>query len=151
TTGATRMPHPTHNGSMDEARKRVLITGATGGVGSVLAHGLQDDYELALHGRTPRTEEQRQTLRTADLGDYDEVLSLMDGIDTVVHMAGAAAPDSPWELVLEANIIGLRNVLEAAREAGVARVVFASSNHALGMYDRYEQWPVHPDQLPRGD
>ena len=132
-------------------KKRVLITGATGGIGLHLSEVLAGDYDIVQHGRTPKNEEQEKVLHRADLGDYDEVLGLMDGVDTVVHMAGSASPESDWDSVLEANIIGLRNVLEAARESGVRRVVFASSNHAMGMYDRHEQWPVYPDQLPRGD
>lgn len=129
----------------------MLITGATGGVGSHLAKTLEGEYELVLHGRKPEDAPPGHELKLAQLGEYDQVLALMDGVDTIVHMAGAASPESSWELVLEANIIGLRNVLEAAREAGVRRVVYASSNHAMGMYDRTEEWPVYPHQLPRGD
>ena len=129
----------------------MLITGATGVIGSHLAAELAEHYDIVQHGRTPQTKEQEKTLRLADLDDYEAVLALMDDVDTVVHMAGAASPDSGWEAVLQANLIGTRNVLEAAREAGVRRVVLASSNHAMGMYDRYEQWPVYPHQLPRGD
>lgn len=132
-------------------KRRVLITGATGGIGLLLAERLADDYELIQHGRTPKNEEQEEVLRKADLEDLDEVRQLMDGVDVVCHLAGAASPESEWEDVLSANIVGLRNVLEAAREAGVRRVVFASSNHAMGMYDRHEEWPVYPHQLPRGD
>lgn len=131
--------------------RRILITGATGGVGLVLSERLAGDYDVIMHGRTPRTPEQEKSLRKADLGSYDEVLALMEGVDTVVHLAGAASPESDWDDVLDANIIGFRNVLEAAREAGVRRFVFASSNHAMGMYDRHEEWPVYPHQLPRGD
>ncbi len=129
----------------------MLITGATGGVGSHLAAALEEDYELVLHGRDPDKARAGQSLAIAQLDVYEEVLALMDGIDTVVHMAGASSPESSWELVLQANIIGVRNVLEAAREAGVRRVVLASSNHVNGMYDRHEQWPVYPQQLPRPD
>ncbi|WP_344354335.1 NAD(P)-dependent oxidoreductase [Brachybacterium phenoliresistens] len=136
---------------MSSFRRRVLITGATGGVGSHLAQALEDEYDLVLHGRHPENAPPGHELKIADLDDYDEVAAMMDGIDTVVHMAGAASPESSWELVLEANIIGLRNVLEAARQAGVRRVVLASSNHAMGMYDRNEEWPVYPHQIPRGD
>lgn len=131
--------------------RRVLITGATGGVGSHLASTLAEDYDLVLHGRNPEKAPEGVDLKIAELDDYQQVLSVMDGIDTVVHMAGASSPESSWDLVLEANLIGVRNVLEAAREAGVRRVVLASSNHAMGMYDRYEEWPVYPDQLPRAD
>ncbi|MDN6301584.1 MAG: NAD(P)-dependent oxidoreductase [Brachybacterium sp.] len=133
------------------ATRRVLITGAAGGVGSHLAEPLAARYDLVLHDRSQDLAPPAVGLRTAELGVYDEVRALMDGIDTVVHMAGAASPESSWDAVLEANLIGTRNVLEAARDAGVRRVVLASSNHAMGMYDRYEQWPVYPDQLPRAD
>ncbi|MDO5629468.1 MAG: NAD(P)-dependent oxidoreductase [Mobilicoccus sp.] len=130
---------------------RLLITGATGGIGLLLAERLADDYDIVQHGRTPRTEEQEKVLRTADLGDLDEVTALMEGVDVVVHLAGASSPEADWDSVLEANIVGYRNVLEAARQAGVRRVVYASSNHAIGMYDRLEQWPVHPDAELRPD
>lgn len=132
-------------------KKKVLITGATGGVGLVLADGLADDYEVIQHGRTPRSPEQEKVLRKASLDDYPALLDLMQGVDTVIHLAGSASPESTWDDVLGANIIGFRNVLEAAREAGVRRFVFASSNHAMGMYDRHEEWPVYPHHLPRGD
>lgn len=132
-------------------QRRVLITGATGGVGLHLVTGLADDYELIQHGRTPRIPEQEESLREGDLSSYEDMLALMDGVDTVVHLAGSASPESSWEDVLDANIIGTRNVLEAAREGGVRRVVLASSNHAMGMYDRYEEWPVYPTDVPRGD
>lgn len=133
------------------SRRTVLITGATGEIGRLLEERLGGDYDLVTQGRTPRTPHQEKTLVKADLEDYDEVLALMKGVDTVIHLAGAAAPESPWQDVLDANIIGFRNVLEGAREAGVRRFVFASSNHAFGMYDRLEEWPVYPHSLPRPD
>jgi nucleoside-diphosphate-sugar epimerase len=72
----------------------------------------------------------------ADVSDYEALRPALDGIDAVVHMAGASAVDSTWDAVLSANIIGARNVFEAAREAGVPHVVFASSNHLIGGYER---------------
>ena len=129
----------------------MLITGATGGIGLVLAEALKDEYDLVLQGRTPRTPEQEKVLRRVDITEDVALSELMKGIDTVVHMAGAASPQSEWDEVLSANIIGQRNVLEAAREMGVRRVILASSNHAMGMYDRDGDWPVYPHQLPRPD
>ena len=131
--------------------RRILITGATGDIGLLLAGRLAGDYEVVQHGRTPKTEEQERVLRRADLTDYAEVLGLMEGVDTVLHLAGEASPNAEWDAVLGSNIVGYRNVLEAAREAGVRRVVFASSNHVMGMYDRLQEWPVYPHHLPRPD
>ena len=131
--------------------RRILITGATGDIGLLLAGRLAGDYEVVQHGRTPKTEEQERVLRRADLTDYAEVLDLMEGVDTVLHLAGEASPNAEWDAVLGSNIVGYRNVLEAAREAGVRRVVFASSNHVMGMYDRLQEWPVYPHHLPRPD
>ncbi|AQP43932.1 NAD-dependent epimerase/dehydratase family protein [Tessaracoccus flavus] len=130
-------------------KRRILITGANGGVGTLLSERLRDEYELIRHAHRP--DENDPDLLAADLVDYPAVLALMDGVDTVVHMAGAASPESSWDAVLNANIIGVRNALEAAREAGVRRFVFASSNHVMGMYDRDEEWPVYPHMLPRPD
>lgn len=132
------------------ATRRILITGSTGTVGSVLSHRLRDDYEVLGHARTARPDATPPVLG-ADLADYDAVRTLMDGVDTVVHLAGAASPEAGWDSVLDANIIGTRNVLEAARDAGVRRVVYASSNHAAGMDDRDEEWPISPARRPRPD
>ena len=131
--------------------RRILITGATGGIGLLLTERLRDDYEIVQQGRTPANDEQEKVLRKAELEDYDDVRPLMERIDTVVHLAGSASPESTWDDVLSANIVGFRNVMEAARDAGVRRVVYAPSNHAVGMYDRLEEWPVYPNDLPRAD
>jgi len=135
-------------------QRKVLITGASGTIGTLLSTRLADTYDLVLHGgRAPKTPEQEKDkrLQWADLGDYPALLALMKGVDTVIHLAGAASPVSTWDDVLTANLAGFRNTIEAAREAGVRRFVFASSNHAMGGYDRAQEWPVYPGDLPRPD
>jgi nucleoside-diphosphate-sugar epimerase len=71
----------------------------------------------------------------ADLADFAALRPAFDGVDSVVHLAASSDPNSSWKDVLDANIVGTRNVFEAAREAGVPQVVFASSNHLMGMYE----------------
>ena len=134
----------------DMGTRRILITGSTGGVGTVLTDRLKGKYDITGHSRSADPDADPIVVG-ADLADAGAVRAMMEDIDTVVHLAGAASPESSWEAVLEANIVGTRNVLEAARDAGVRRVVYASSNHVMGMYDREEQWPVYPDALPRPD
>lgn len=72
----------------------------------------------------------------ADLADYEAIRPAFQGVESVVHLAAASEVDSSWDAVLGANIVGTRNVFEAAREAGAAQVVFASSNHVIGMYEK---------------
>jgi nucleoside-diphosphate-sugar epimerase len=71
----------------------------------------------------------------ADIADLDAIRPAFDGVDSVVHLAASASLEAPWDDVLHNNIVGTYNVFEAARQAGVSRVVFASSNHAVGMYE----------------
>lgn len=139
---------------MTTSPRRVLVTGAGGTVAGdslpILLDRTRDDWELVLTDvdADPDADPPVQQLDVRDLEACEQAFA---GVDTVVHLAGAAAPDSPWETVLDLNIVGTRTVLEAARIAGVRRVVLASSNHAMGMYDRDERWPVYNSQPPRPD
>lgn len=137
--------------SRESDRRRVLITGGAGNIGRMLTARLQDRYVLVLADVEAGRSDEGLEIRAADLRDLPQVRALMEGVDTVVHLAGDASPQATWESVYENNVLGTRNVLEAARDAGVRRVVFASSNHAMGMYDRDGDWPVYNDMLPRPD
>lgn len=116
---------------------KVLITGAAGQIGRVLRDGLKGRYALL---RLADIAEQRPALDgeeivTADITDPDALAAAMRGIDCVVHLAGIPDEDS-WERIRRMNIDGCYNVFEAARLAGVKRVIFASSNHAVGFHRR---------------
>jgi uronate dehydrogenase len=116
--------------------KTVLITGAAGDVGRRLAPLLADTYRLRLSdlkepaGMAPGTE-----FVKADLADLGAVEAAVTGVDGIVHLGGYSI-EGPWETIHSANIVGCYNLFEAAHRHGVERVVFASSNHAVGFYPR---------------
>ena len=129
---------------------RILITGAAGRLGQHLRSGLRD---LSSHLRSTDLREfdpaaALEECVLADLADADAVRNLMEQVDVVLHF-GAVMPQETWERVLPANVIGTWNVFEAARQAGVRRIVYASSHHAVGMYPRTHG--LDTEALPRPD
>ena len=112
--------------------KRVLITGADGLIGSVLRERLAGRYDLRFLTWKPV---EGLESHVGDIADYDAIAPAFEGIDAVVQLAGHATMDATWEQALHSNIIGIRNVFEAAAQAGVERVVYASSNHAVGQFE----------------
>jgi NAD+ dependent glucose-6-phosphate dehydrogenase len=134
------------------AKTRVLITGAAGRIGSSLAEQLKDRYDLRVHYHNTVPEQPPvDDVHIADIAQYDQIAPAMEGIEAVVHMAGDPRTSASWEDVRERNIVGVYNVYESARRAGVKKVVFASTNHVMGMYDRDRQWPIYVAQPPRPD
>ena len=83
----------------------------------------------------------------ADLADMAEVEKAVAGVDGIVHLGGFSV-EGPWETILQANIVGCYNLFEAARRHGVKRVVFASSNHAVGFYPRQRRIGVDDAGAP---
>lgn len=114
---------------------RVVLTGAAGRIGRVVRAALYEDAaELVLLDRvalTPQApiEESRQL----DLGDLQGLNEAFAGADSVVHLGGIPDEAGFGEL-METNVVGTYNVLEAARRQGVRRVVLASSNRTTGFY-----------------
>lgn len=116
--------------------KTILLTGAAGGVGTALRAELAGRYRLRLSDVAPIADPSpEETVAPADLADFDAVRRAVDGVDGVIHL-GAFGVEGPWEVIRDANITGTYNLYEAAKQAGVPRVVFASSNHACGFYER---------------
>lgn len=116
--------------------KRILLTGAAGGVAGMVRPLLRQRYRLRLSDLAPlanaRPDEEDMP---ADLADMDAVRRAVRGVEGLIHLGGRAVEDD-WEAVHGANIAGAYNLFEAARLEGVERVVFASSTHAVGFYPR---------------
>lgn len=122
----------------------ILITGAAGRVGGFLRP------RLAAPGRVLRlldlaelTAGEGEEAVRASVTDMDAVTEACRGVDAVIHLGGQAT-EAPWERVLNVNINGTYTVFEAARRAGVPRVVFASSNHAVGFHTP-DEYPLPED------
>ncbi|USZ71176.1 NAD-dependent glucose-6-phosphate dehydrogenase Azf [Natronosalvus halobius] len=121
----------------------VLLTGAGGRVGTAILDDLANDYDWRLLDREPLTGEYAEAhdCVVADIVDETAVREAMEGADVVIHLAGDPRPEAPWDSVLRNNIDGTQTVLEAAVDAGVEKVVFASSNHAVGAFETDERTP----------
>jgi len=119
-------------------RPRILLTGASGAVGTRLRPLLASVYgPVRLSDRVAPAPPllPGETFVPADLGDPAQVRAIVEDIDAIVHLGGFSV-EGPWDAILQANIVGTYNLYEAARSAGASRVVFASSNHAVGFYPR---------------
>lgn len=120
--------------------KNILVTGAAGCVGTRLRKLMKGLYPRILWSdmRTPRDLADDETFVAADLSNYAQVEEIVAGVDGIVHLGGYSI-EGHWETILQSNIIGCYNLFEVAYRAGVERVVFASSNHAVGFYPRTQK------------
>ena len=131
---------------IDPQRDRVLITGAAGAIGQALRAGLRGRW-----GRLRVSDRHRiadigagEEAMLADITDRAAVRTMLHEVDALVHLTGAGA-DHTLEELFAVNARGLFDVFEAARHAGVRRIVYASSNHAFGCYPISEPvTPLHP-------
>lgn len=128
--------------------KTILITGASGGVSTLLRPLLRPFYRLRLSDRAavpdPTADEE---VVSADLGDLQALRRAISGVAGIVHFGGYSK-EADWETIHDANIVGAYNIFEAARLEGVKRVVFASSNHAVGFYPKAQTVPVEVTVRP---
>ena len=129
--------------------ERILLTGAAGAIGAMLRP------RLARAGRTLRLVDIAPLSAGADeeavrgsVSDLDTMVAACADVAAVVHLGGISS-EAPWAEILEHNINGTYTVLEAARRAGAPRVIFASSNHAVGFVPMDEQ--VGEYRYPRPD
>jgi uronate dehydrogenase len=117
--------------------QRLLLTGAAGEIGTVLRPVLRRCCAtLVLHDKRPIADAApNEVALQGDIAAAGEAQAAMQGVDCLVHLAGIPRETGGTpEEILHANVIGAHAVFAAARDAGVARVVFASSNHTIGFH-----------------
>lgn len=133
--------------------EKAVVTGGAGFIGSHVAAALVDaGFDVrVLDIRDPGSRKRRGvTYYRADITSYDEIAGALDGAAYVFHLAALPSVEYSIQNPLEtfhANVTGTMHVLEAARAAGVKRVIFASSSSVYGDQDRYpltEEMPAHP-------
>jgi len=140
--------HPT----VRHSRKRIAITGGSGRVGKALRNSLSGKVTSIkiVDIVDPGMLGPNETWEKVDISDYAVLSGSLEDVDAVVHLAGHPN-ERKIEDILRVNVLGTHNVLEAARHNGIERVVFGSSNHAIGFYPREtkitETDPMRPDSL----
>ena len=141
------------------APRRVLVTGMSGLIGGALRRRLEGKYELSALNRRPIP---GVKCFQADIADLDAIAPAFADVDTVVHLAARTGSSDVFAEILQANVVGTYNVFEAARRAGVGRVVYASSGAtvsawereppysalAAGRYDEAKSWKTMTHEMP---
>src|SRR3954465_444352 len=130
--------------------QRVLITGSAGVVGTLMRPRLRrPGRALRLLDLAPQTaSDASEEVVTASVTDPAAMAAACEGVDALIHLGGHSR-ENTWEATLDVNINGTQTVLEAARSAGISRVILASSNHAVGFRRNDSDLPA--DSSPRPD
>ena len=121
----------------------VLITGSAGKLGRVLIAGLRERHRVRGYDLQPTPDVDDSVV--GDLGDLERLSAAAAGVDGIVHLGAVVGGAHRWNDVLSANIIGVRNALEASRRQGVPRFVFASR---AGLVERYPRRLTRTVELP---
>lgn len=124
--------------NQSSSKPKVLITGASGLIGSLVIRDLSDNY--AFSGLSRRPVEGIPHIQ-ADISDLEAVRRACQGMEMVLHLAAETEDYDDWDRVMESTIGGTLNVYRAAQEAGVRRVVFMSSGSTMCGYEWYEGSP----------
>ena len=112
--------------------KNILITGISGKVGSVITAKLKEKYNIS---GVDLKKSNLVSTTIADCTNLDKILPAFKGIDVVIDLASDPNQYSDWNVIHDTNLLCTSTALEASRISGVKRFIFASSNHATGMYE----------------
>ena len=143
---------------MAESRKKVLITGAAGMIGTTIRTRLREryDFRLLFHSTVPDDVPADDEVVMSSVANFDGMVEAAKDVDVIIHLAirrwaGMSQADVA-AATLEVDVPGVYNVYEAARINRVKTVIFASTNHVTGMYEKEglvaaSDSPVRPDGI----
>jgi uronate dehydrogenase len=116
---------------------QLLITGAAGRLGRIARDHFYGKFtHIRLSDRSDMDAARKgEEIVQCDLVERDQVERMLEGVDAVIHLGGQPN-EAEWDTVINSNLIGAINIWEGAHKAGTNRVIFASSNHAIGMHSR---------------
>lgn len=117
--------------------QRILVTGMSGLIGGIIRQRLEADYDLTALNRS---EVSGVTCHRADIADFDAIRPAFDDQDIVIHMAAMAHGEHTWDVIHQCNVVGTYNVFEAARQAGVKRIIYASSGATVSGWEHEEPY-----------
>jgi uronate dehydrogenase len=132
--------------------KKIALSGAGGQLGRFLRAALNErgvNLRSAAGSRALEPLFEGEDVMHGDLRDPAVVDQLMQGVDVLIHMAGTSV-ERPLPEIIENNLRGLVEVYEGARRHGVQRIIFASSNHAIGMHPVEDKLTLDCDFRPDG-
>lgn len=129
----------------DTARKRVLLTGASGRIGRIISPILAETFDLRLFDKNDPGD--IPGLFVGDLADPNGLVAALDGIETVIHLAAQSTEADFVSVLVPNNIVGLHYLFENAVRAGVKRIIFASTIQAFGEHPR--DHTITETDLPR--
>lgn len=137
---------------MSKPYNRILLTGAAGGLGQILRETLQARAHIVrssdISPMAPSAGAHDEVV-PCNLADKAAVYALAKDADAIVHMGGISV-ERAFEEILDANIRGTFHIYEAARQHGIKRVVFASSNHVTGFHPQDQPLDAHSERRPDG-
>ena len=126
--------------------RRVVVTGAAGRIGRTVSAALEGRWDL-VRTDLPAEADEAAGVAPLDVTDLDACRTAFAGADAVVHLAANPSPDATFDELLAPNLVGVQAVARATADAGVRRLVLASSLHAVSALPRDVQRRV--DDQPR--
>jgi len=129
------------------SQQRVLVTGPYGEAGEAILHHLldRDEYEFTFLNRSDHPE---YDTVVADIADYEAIRPAFDGQDAVIHLAAQSDAGADFGDIIDPNIVGTYNVLKAMRDADVPKLIYASSQRVMGLYEEDHSPELYEEDYP---